>query len=321
MPFRVAGSKKVALPIVIESVSFIFKISQARLTMEASILFNSEMMLGEGPVWDHRTGKMYCVDILGNSVHYFNPDGSGHGHYDVGKKVGFAIPTDDNRLACGVEDGFGLYDPKTKIFEYVAKPEPDQPGNRFNDGKCDAMGRIWGGTMNMDESKVTGNLYRISHSKVLHQLSGIGISNGLDWSPDTKTFYYIDSPTCEVKAFDFDLESGTIYNPRVIIRIDESLGFPDGMTVDREGMLWIAHWGGYCVRRWNPLTADIMMEVPVPAPQPTSCCFGGEELNTLFITSARKGLDAEMLKRYPSSGAVFVWQNDVAGKPGHMYKP
>lgn len=289
--------------------------------MEASILFNSEMMLGEGPVWDSRTSKMYCIDILGNSIHYFNPDGSGHGQYDVGKKVGFVIPTEDNRLACGVEDGFGLFDPNTNNFEYTAKPEPDHIGNRFNDGKCDAKGRIWGGTMNMDESKVTGNLYSITQSKVSHQLSGIGISNGLDWSPDTKTFYYIDSPTCEVKAFDFDLEAGTIINPRVIIKMNESLGFPDGMTVDSEGMLWIAHWGGYCVRRWNPFTAEILMEISVPVPQPTSCCFGGKDLNTLYITSARKGLNEEKLKKYPASGAVFIVHSDVRGKAGHLYKP
>ncbi len=288
--------------------------------MEADILLNKAMLLGEGPTWDHRTNRMYCVDILNHKIHFFDEGGSNDGTHDVGKMIGFVVPAEDGRFLCGLEDGIALFHPTQNSVEYISKPEEESIGNRFNDGKCDSKGRVWCGTMNLDESIVSGNLYRVSGKDVSHQLGGIGISNGLDWSLDNKTFYYIDTPTQTVKAFDFDLDGGTISGPRVVINVDAAMGFPDGMTVDSEGMLWIAHWGGFCVRRWDPHTGKILQKITVPAPQPTSCCFGGKNLDTLYITSARKGLDDDKLKAYPYSGSVFVAKCDVKGRSATLFK-
>jgi sugar lactone lactonase YvrE len=209
---------------------------------------------------------------------------------------------------------FAKLDPvttKTNTLASITEPA----NNRFNDGKCDPTGRFLAGTMDMDGEVPSGALYSFDSRQVTRLLDGICISNGLAWSPDHKTFYYIDTPTREVKAFDYDLSTGQIANPRVVITVPESLGWPDGMTSDTEGNLWIAMWGGAKITRWNPQTGKLLEQIPLPAKNVTSCAFGGTNLNELYITSARVGLDDADLTAYRHSGSLMRLTTKVQGMP------
>jgi len=169
--------------------------------------------------------------------------------------------------------------------------------------------------MDMSEKNPTGSLYSFDGTSITRLLSGITISNGLTWSPDHKTFFYIDTPTREVKAFDYELETGAISSPRVAVRVHESLGWPDGMASDIQGNLWIAMWGGAQVTKWDPNTGKLLEQIPVPALNVSSCAFGGRDLNVLYITTARKGMDEAELKQYPLTGGLFRLETDVEGMP------
>jgi sugar lactone lactonase YvrE len=183
----------------------------------------------------------------------------------------------------------------------------------MNDGKCDPAGRFIAGTMDMNEKDPHGALYSFDGNQVTRLLDGVTISNGLAWSVDHKTFYYIDTPTREVKAFDYDLATGQIANPRAAIRIPESLGWPDGMTSDTDGNLWIVLWGGAQVTKWNPNTGKLLEQIPVPALQSSACVFGGRDMNELYVTSARVGMSDADLKKYPLSGGLFKIVTRVTG--------
>ena len=200
---------------------------------------------------------------------------------------------------------------KSKILATVAEPA----NNRFNDGKCDPAGRFLAGSMNMDEKTPSGALYSFDGRTVTRLLTGIRISNGLAWSPDHKTLYYIDTPTREVKAFDYNLSTGQIAEPRVVIRVPEALGWPDGMTSDTDGNLWIAMWSGASITRWNPQNGKLLEQISLPAKNVTSCAFGGENLDELYITSARKGLEEADLTAYRYSGSLMRVKTKVQGMP------
>jgi sugar lactone lactonase YvrE len=247
------------------------------------------------------------VDILQGEIHEDRPS-DGHFHtISVGEYVGAVAPYRDGSLMAALKSGIVLLDPDTGAREAVGHPEAHLPGNRYNDGKCDPAGRFWVGSMSLQEEPGVGSLYMIDHDgSIIRQLEGVTISNGLAWSNDYHTMYYIDTPTFEVAAFDYDLSTGAISNRRVAIRIPESEGYPDGMTIDREGCLWIAHWDGWQVTRWNPDTGRKLHHLPMPVSRVTSWAFGGDTGNDLYITSARTGLSAEELGRQPLAGAVFV---------------
>jgi sugar lactone lactonase YvrE len=167
----------------------------------------------------------------------------------------------------------------------------------------------------MNETEPAGSLYSFDGKTITKLLGEITISNGMTWSPDHKTFYYIDTPTREVKAFDTDLETGAIANPRVAVSVPASLGWPDGMTSDTRGNLWIAMWGGAQVTIWNPNTGRLLEQIPVPELNASSCVFGGRHLDELHVTSARKGLDEAALRRYPLTGGLFRIKTKAEGMP------
>jgi sugar lactone lactonase YvrE len=193
--------------------------------------------------------------------------------------------------------------------------EDEPANNRFNDGKCDPLGRFLAGTMDMNEKDPSGSLYSFDGKSVVKLFDNVTISNGLAWSPDYKTIYYIDTPSREVKAFDYDLETGGIANMRVVVNIPETFGWPDGMTSDTQGNLWVAMWGGAQVTKWNPNTGELLEQIPVPAKNVSSCVFGGKNRNELYLTSARIGVDEETLKQYPLTGGVFRVETEVEGMP------
>ena len=284
--------------------------------MNPEIIHDAKATLGEGPAWDAKTETLYWVDILGNRVH-FHREGE-DGSIQLDDMPGCLAPCKNGNLIVAARASILEINPATAKQTVLASiTEP--ANNRFNDGKCDPAGRFLVGTMNMDEKTPGGALYSFDGQAVTQLLSGITISNGLAWSPDSNAFYYIDTPTREVKAFDYDLSTGQIANPRVVITVPEALGWPDGMTSDMEGNLWIAMWSGAQITRWNPSEGQLLKEIPLPAKNITSCAFGGENLNELYITSARVGLDEADLAVYRHSGSLMRLETKVQGMPAFEF--
>ena len=301
--------------------------------MQAELLLDSKATLGEGPAWDEKTQTLYWVDILAKRVHAFK---DGHDDFlQLDEFVGCVAPRRTGGLVAALRASFATLDWRVErdgipFAEYpfdFAQDKHSAPqsllasvtepaSNRFNDGKCDPAGRLLAGTMDMEEKAASGNLYSLEAGKPPRKLlDGIRISNGLAWSPDYKIFYYIDTPTRQVRAYDYDLDTGNISNPLVVLEVPESMGWPDGMTSDMEGRLWIALWGGARVSKWNPLTGRKEAEIPVPALQTSACVFGGPRRDILFVTSARVGMDESALAQYPLSGGVFQIQTQTEGMP------
>jgi sugar lactone lactonase YvrE len=217
--------------------------------------------------------------------------------------------------------GFARLDPATGTVSGLIAPAGHDPGTcRFNDGKCDPAGRFWAGTMALDERAGLGSLYRLdSNGQASRVLSGVSISNGIAWNPPGTKMYHIDTPTSVVAAYDYDAATGEIRNRTIAAEVPRSLGWPDGMTIDEEGMLWIALWDGHAVTRWDPANGRCIATHRLPASRITSCAFGGPGLRSLFITSARVGLDPAELARQPEAGSVFVLEPGVAGRPASAY--
>jgi len=280
--------------------------------MGPEIIYDARATLGEGPAWDAKTQTLYWVDILEKRV-YYHCDGD-NGFAQLDDMPGCLAPTKNGTLIVAAHASFLDLNPVSDKRTILATL--DEPAdNRFNDGKCDPAGRFLAGTMNMDEKSPTGSLYSFDGQTVTHLLDDIRISNGLAWSPDCKRLYYIDTPTREVKAFDYDLSTGRIANPRAVITVPEALGWPDGMTSDVDGNLWVAMWGGAQVTRWNPQNGELLEQIALPAKNVTSCAFGGDDLNELYITSACKGLEQTDLTAYRHSGGLMRVQTKVLGMP------
>jgi sugar lactone lactonase YvrE len=280
------------------------------------LILDAQAQLGEGPSWDAATRTLYWINIYAGEVHAFSPETASDRLISAGDPIGCLSPTKAGGLITASQSGISLFDPKTGHVTPLASPEAHLPGNRFNDGKCDPTGRFLAGTMDNAEVEASGSLYSLSPDGTLKTLlTGIRISNGLAWSPDHATFYYIDTPTRLVMAYRYDLNSGDISQPRESIHIPDGMGWPDGMTSDSEGNLWIAMWGGAALTKWNPLAGRLLQTIPLPALNVTSCAFGGEGLTDLYITSARKGLTAEQLAQYPLTGGLFRMRTDVQGMP------
>jgi sugar lactone lactonase YvrE len=278
--------------------------------MQAELLFDAQALLGEGPIWNARTQTLYWIDILNKRVY-----AEGNLLAQLDDFVGCIAPRADGGLILTTRFGFASLEPGSAKPTSLASPENEPVNNRFNDGKCDPRGRFLAGTMDRGESDPTGSLYSYDGRSITKLLGDVTISNGMTWSPDHRTFYYIDTPTRTVRAFDYALETGTISGGREALYVPESLGWPDGMTSDMQGNVWIAMWGGAQVTQWNPNTGELLQKIPVPAKNVSSCIFGGKDHNLLYVTSARKGLDAATLADYPLTGGVFRIETNVQGMP------
>ncbi len=281
--------------------------------LSAEVVVDTKAILGESPAWDAKTQTLYWVDILGKKLYSFNRKDSVIQLEDF---IGCVAPCADGRLVLALRNGIWKLDLDTDKMTQIAVLQDESVINRFNDGKCDPAGRFLAGTMDMAERQASGSLYSFAHDgKIQKLLTGLRISNGMAWSPDHKTFYFIDTPTRVVKAFDYDIETGAIANPRTAIEIPGELGSPDGMTSDTQGHLWIGMWGGAQVTCWDAGNSRLLEQVKLPALNVTSCVFGGNDLNELYITTARKGLDAKAIKDYPFSGGLFRLQTGTTGMP------
>ncbi len=290
------------------------------------LVLDSKCTLGEGPWWDAQSQTLYWTDGFFYRVQQYDPATGRNRSWPMGRQVGFAVPAEDGRVVVGLQDGLYRLDPVTGALAPLSGVEREIVNNRPNDGKCDAAGRLWFGTMSMTanqpgrEFEVTGSFYKVENGEAIKQFGDVAISNGIAWSGDNRTMYHIDSPTLCVFAFDFDLDAGTISRRRVAVRIPDGQGIPDGMTIDAEDMLWVAQFGGGRVTRWDPETGRLLATLTLPVSKVTSCCFGGRELDTLYITTAREDLTPEQLAGEPAAGGLFAARPGVRGRELRRYK-
>jgi sugar lactone lactonase YvrE len=269
-------------------------------------------VLGEGPVWVEREGALYWVDIKGYKVFRYTVDGGALKTWRTPYRVCSLAPRAAGGFIAGTEDGFSRVDLMEDRFIPLANPEPDRMTNRFNDGKLDRSGRFWAGTMDNDEKAATGALYRLDTDNKWQRVDdGYKVTNGPAFNPDGRLMYHNDSARQITYVFDLD-EAGQATNRRTFVQFGEGDGYPDGMTVDAEGCLWIAFWDGWCVRRFSP-EGERLAELKVPVQRPTSCAFGGPNLDQLFVTSASIGLSDEDKKAQPQAGGLFLLDPGVRG--------
>ena len=284
------------------------------------LLVDEHALVGEGPLWDEEEQVLYWVDILNSKLFIYDPASGENRTLDVGQHVGTVVTRASGGLMLAVREGFASFDLETQELTLIANPEAHVTGNRFNDGKCDPAGRFWAGTMAYENPKDSGSLYRLDTDLSVHRMfGGVAISNGIVWSLNHSTMYYIDTLRKNVRAWDYDNETGDIANERVVIDVPEEAGMPDGMAIDSEGMLWVAHYGGARVSRWNPGSGELLEEIPLPVTQVTACAFGGPDLATLFITSAAQELDAAELARQPLAGGLFAIETPYRGVPSFRF--
>jgi sugar lactone lactonase YvrE len=269
--------------------------------------------LGEGPVWVAAEQALYWLDINGRRI--FRLDAAGkRDERPTPMRVGSIAPRAGGGFIAGTDQGIALVDLDPDRFELVASPERHLPHNRFNDGKVDRQGRFWAGTMDDRETGSAGALYRIDPDRACTAIDGgYGITNGPAFSPDGAVMYHSDTLRQVTYAFDLDA-AGVAANRRVFLQFGTGEGHPDGMTVDAEGCLWIAFWGGWCVRRFSP-DGNLLRTVELPVEQPSSCAFGGPGLDRLYVTSATKGLDQTALAMQPNAGGLFMLIPGVRGIP------
>lgn len=263
---------------------------------------------GEGPLW--WCGRLFYVDIESHDIVAFDPGSGREQVWPVGQRVGMVAPRTRGGLVWAGDNGFYFLDDQTGQSTAIADPEPDLPDNRFNDGKCDPVGRLWAGTICL-KKRPEASLYCLHpDGRVEKKFSPVTNSNGLAWSGDGRTLFYIDTPSKKVRAFDFDPATGGLSKERVIWDTSADASSPDGMTIDAEDRLWIAFCHGGKVVCFDPASRKVMEQVDFPCIETTSCAFGGEELGELFVTTGIKpGLEE------PLAGRLFVCRPGAKGRP------
>ncbi len=272
---------------------------------------------GEGPLWHPDEQRLYWLDIPPGRFFRFDPATGQHEMFEAGLPIGTVGLRADGDLIMATKRGFANWDWETNQLDPRVDVLADHPEMRFNDGKIDAQGRFWAGSMLQNPDNDTtgaGHLYRLdADDRVQIMESNLIISNGLGWSPDGLTFYLTDSPRRIIWAYDFEPESGTLANRRPFIDSQNEPGVPDGMTVDSEGYIWSARWGGWRITRYDP-NGKVERVVEMPVECPSCCAFGGRDLNELYITSATSGVSEATRARQPWAGDLFRLKLDIKGR-------
>jgi sugar lactone lactonase YvrE len=262
--------------------------------------------LGEGPTWDPKKKVLYWIDITKSKIFQYNPADKSTKSWNTDSHIGSLALKESGGLVLALKDGFYDFDLDSGKQTCISIADND-PNRRFNDGKCDPSGRFWAGTMHYDEAAPLGSLYCLdSTGEAKCAFDSVFCSNGLAWSVDKTQFYYIDSQLHRVDVFDYDDQNGRLSNRRVAIELKEAKGFPDGCTIDAEGMLWVAFWEGGRIDRYNPKNAELIETLVIPGVEKvTSCTFGGENLDDLYITTASIGYSPEELKKQENAGSLL----------------
>ena len=287
---------------------------------EVVLVIDSGSDLGEGAIWNDQTSELYWVNITGKILNIYNPSNENNKELFTGQMIGTVAPCLSGRVVVALQNGIYFMDPETGTKKLIADPEEALPDNRFNDGKCDPGGRFWAGTMSTRGEKQAGALYMLdTNGTVRKMIENVSISNGIAWSTKYNEMYYIDTPTQKVMAWKYDPVSGNIADRRTAVEIPAEMGAPDGMTMDEQGNLWIALWGGGSVGCWNPQSGELVRKIEVPAKNVTSCAFGGPGFETLYITTAKTNTSDDDLKLYPNTGGLFRVNPGVKGIKACFY--
>lgn len=282
------------------------------VTDVVDVLSPHRCQLGEGPWWSTAEKRLFWVDITGREVHRCSLDGAGLESWTMPSEVGFVVQDTTGGALVALRDGLYRLDLATGDIAGLVALEADRPAQRFNDGKCDPLGRVWFGSMHDGGTLPVGSLYRYDGQRVERVLGGVCTSNGLGWSADGRRMYYTDSPRRRIDVMDIDPASGVVLRRRVFTRDDADV-MPDGLAVDARGYVWSAKWDGAAVVRYAPDgSVDRVLQMPVA--RPTSCMFAGEDLRTLVVTSAAGG--PRWRTASPGlEGAVFLHRVETPGLP------
>ena len=283
--------------------------------------------LGEGIIWSESTNTLFWLDIpMPSKLYKFSFNNQDYKIFDMPEMITAMAERSNNNLLIASHFGINNFNLNENKFNQILKLEPNKPENRCNDGAADFQGNFWIGTMQnnmapdgsaIDIIKNSGSIYSIDKDfNIYTHESNIGISNTFSWSPNNKIFYFTDTLTGIINSYEYDFENKKILNKKNFAKFDR--GYPDGSTVDSEGFLWNCRWGGSCVVRFNP-DGEVDRVIELPVPNVTSCTFGGKDLKTLYITTARLGMSSEELENAPHSGNVFALQTDVQGKPDFKF--
>jgi sugar lactone lactonase YvrE len=290
-------------------------------TYIATVALEDEAILGEGPVWHPIHKMLYWVDIQKQLLHALELHTNQHRQWEFERRVSAVIPCVNGSLILALQGGLVSFDPMKGWVESLLDIERESPDIRCNDAKADPFGRIWIGTMHVDCRPGYGSLYFVdSRFRIKKLLGGLAIPNGMAWSLNHEVMYFIESTRQNVMQF--DVSAGTIpANGKIAIQFNHEKEVPDGMCIDAEGMLWIAFYAGQRVGRYDPASGTQLAEIKVPSLNVTSCCFGGEDLDTLFITTARQELNTSELTELPQSGSLFSCKVDVKGLKPFYFEP
>ena len=285
--------------------------------LSADVAIEADTKLGESPLWDHRNGTLVFVDISRGNLHSYDPDADDHRVRHLGRQLAAVGLMGTSQYVGAMQEGFGVInvDGESPLAPFLR----NQPSHRMNDARVDSAGRFWGGCIANDLSPKAGSLVRCSPSgDVTTILGDLTLPNGLDWSPDGKQFYLIDSVTHGIDVFDHDVQTGSLSNGRRFAEISCD-GLPDGLVVDTDGGVWVAIWGGSCVIHLDP-KGRVADTIDLPVSQVTSCTFGGADMATLFITTASQDLSDVEAAREPHAGALFaVGEVGSTGSLAHRF--
>lgn len=288
--------------------------------MKVACIADTKCSLGEGPLWDDRARQLYWVDIKAPAIWRYDPATGATRSWPMPHRIGAIALRQNGALVAALKPGFAFVDLDSNRIEIIARPEPDMPDNRLNDGACDAKGRFWAGSMDDMEKAPSGHLYRLNPDRTVARFeAGFVVTNGVRWSNDGKRLYFVDSAARTIWAYAFDMATGTPGSRELFAKLPDDEGYPDGLCVDAEDHVWSAHWAGARITRYRPDGAKDRV-IEIPAPNVTSCCFGGEDFATLYVTTARVGVDDKALARAPQTGGVFaVIGLGVKGQPSPRF--
>jgi len=294
--------------------------------MHIECVIDSRNIVGESPIWSVDQQALWWIDVPGRTVSRWHPESSKCHSWSLPDIPGCMVLRKSGGILLALRSGIHFFDPGSGALKLVCNPEPNSPGNRFNEGGCDGRGRLWVGTMlnnfgddgDIPIDRPTGSIYCVEPDLSWRAVdSGFWIPNTVAWNPDDSILYFGDSVTQQIYAYDFDLETGRAHNRRVFAH-NADPGHLDGSAMDRDGYLWNTHWGAAKIVRYAP-DGRVDREIELPVPQPASCTFGGPNLDTLYVTTARDGMSDEELARFPQSGSVFALEPGTAGLPDQMF--